>query len=131
LISVFDAEEDIWNAVQAGVKGYLTKKAGNADVLIDAIREVFAGEEFFPAVIAKKLLRRREAKSLSEREVEVLKLLADGLSNSEIAERLDIAMGTVKFHIIHIREKLDATDRTDAVAKGFRRGILRVDDEAI
>lgn len=53
LISVFDLEEDVWNAVQCGVVGYLTKKAGNAEILIDAIREVAAGEEFFPAVIAK------------------------------------------------------------------------------
>ncbi|VGO22443.1 response regulator [Pontiella sulfatireligans] len=131
LISIFDSEEDIWNAVQAGVKGYLTKKAGEVDVLVEAIQQVANGQTFFTGVIAKKLERRSDAPSLTERELEVLKLLANGSSNKEAAVALDISEATVKFHIIHIREKLGAADRTDAVVKGFRRGILRVNDEPI
>lgn len=131
LISIFDSEENIWNAVQAGVKGYLTKRAGDVKVLVDAIREVASGGEYFPAVIAKKLDRRSESKSLIEREMQALKLLADGRGSKEICDDLDISMPTLKFHIKHIREKLDAVDRTDAVVKAFRRGVLRVDDEPI
>ncbi|ADE54014.1 response regulator [Coraliomargarita akajimensis] len=128
LISVFDLEEDVWNAVQCGVVGYLTKKAGNAEILIDAIREVAAGEEFFPAVIAKKLNRRKEAKDLTDRELKVLELLARGCSNKEIMDEMNLTLTMVKYHIVQTREKLGALDRTQAVVKAFERGILKVQD---
>lgn len=71
LISIFDSEEDIWNAVQAGVKGDLTKKAGDVDALIEAIQRVAAGKSCFPEVIENKLKRRSEQKSFTDREMQV------------------------------------------------------------
>ena len=131
LISIFDSEEDIWNAYRVGVRGYLTKKAGDVDILVDAVREVAKGGFYFPGGIMEKLERRRMASDLTDRESQILKLLANGKSNKEIAAHVGIAEATVKFHIIHIREKLNAADRTEAVVKGFRRGILRVEDESL
>lgn len=128
LLSVFDSEEDIFKAVNAGVKGYLTKKAGEVEEVVEAIHEVANGSTYFPAGIAQKLERRNEASSLTARELEVLELLAEGLSNKEIVDRLGISLSTVKLHIINLREKLEANDRTQAVVHAFRRGILHLDD---
>ncbi|MEM6885856.1 MAG: response regulator transcription factor [Verrucomicrobiota bacterium] len=127
LLSVFDSEEDIWKAKEAGVKGYLTKKAGEVEDVIEAIQEVANGGNYFPGSIAQKLEKREGQKSLTERELAVLKLLAAGRSNKEIVDDLNISLATVKFHIINLREKLDAADRTQAVVHAFKRGILHLD----
>jgi len=129
LLSVFDSEEDIWNAVQAGVKGYLTKKAGEIEDVMEAIHEVARGGTYFPSGLAQKLERRRSQKGLTDREMEVLKLLASGLSNKEIGSELDLSVAMVKLHIINLREKLDAVDRTQAVVQAFKRGILHLEDQ--
>ena len=126
LISVFDSEEDIWNAVQAGVKGYLTKKAGEVEEVLEAIYEVAGGGSYFPAGIAQKLERRRAQQSLTPREMDVLKLLAEGYSNKEIMDALDISLPTVKLHIANLREKLDAADRTQAVVNAIKRGVIHI-----
>lgn len=128
LLSVFDSEEDIWKAVQAGVKGYLTKKAGEVEEVLEAIQEVAAGGTYFPAGIAQKLERRSEQDELTPREMEVLKLLAGGCSNKEIVDELGISLPTVKLHIANLREKLGASDRTQAVVFAFKRGILHLED---
>ncbi|MDF7824815.1 response regulator transcription factor [Pontiellaceae bacterium B12227] len=127
LLSVFDSEEDIWKAVQAGVKGYLTKKAGEVEEVLEAVQEVAAGGTYFPASIAAKLEERSGKDDLTPREMEVLKLLAGGCSNKEIVEELGISLPTVKLHIINLREKLKAADRTQAVVHAFKRGIIHVD----
>ncbi|MEM1157633.1 MAG: response regulator transcription factor [Verrucomicrobiota bacterium] len=127
LLSVFDCEEDIFKAKEAGVKGYLTKKAGEVEEVIEAIQEVAHGGNYFPGSIAQKLEKRESQKSLTEREMAVLKLLAGGRSNKEIEDELSISLATVKFHIINLREKLDAADRTQAVVHAFKRGILHLD----
>ncbi len=131
MLSMFDSEEDIFTAVKAGVKGYLTKKAGDVDILIDAILEIADNENYFPTPIAQKLERRQSAKTLSKREHEILQYLANGHNNQEIAVITGLSLATVKFHVIHIRQKLNAADRTEAVANGFRRGLLRIDEEPI
>lgn len=128
LLSVYDSEEDIWRAVQAGVKGYLSKKTGEVDVMIEAIQKVAAGEEFFPDNIQQKLEKRSEQKELTPREKEVLILLSTGNSNKDICDKMDLSLPTVKFHIRHLCDKLNATDRTDAVVKAFRKGILHIDE---
>ncbi len=128
LISVFDAEEDIWRAVKAGVKGYLTKKAGEVEEVVEAIQEVAAGGTYFPANLAQKLEWRKEQPELTPRELEVLQLLAAGCSNKEIMDRLDISLPTVKLHVVNLREKLGAADRTQAVVHAFKRGILHLED---
>lgn len=127
LLSVYDTEEDIWQGVQAGVKGYITKKTGEVDIMIDAVRCVAAGETFFPAAMKRKLENRKEFRDLTPREMEVLKLLASGNSNKDICSKLDLSMTTVKFHVRHLLEKLDALDRTDVVVKALRKGIIRID----
>lgn len=128
LLSVFDSEEDIWQAVKAGVKGYLTKKAGGVSDVISAIQEVARGGTYFPAAIAQKLELRRRQTDLTPREHEVLKLLADGHSNKELADALNISLATVKVHIANLREKLGALDRTQAVVIAYKKGILHLDD---
>lgn len=128
LISVFDSEEDIWKAVQAGVKGYLTKTAGDVDELIAAVKTVCDGGVFYPEAIAGKLRKRRRMSDLSPREIEVLRLLAAGNSNKEIASALAISNETVKAHLSNLREKLGAADRTQAVVLAYEKGILHLNE---
>ncbi|MDZ8117554.1 response regulator transcription factor [Pontiella agarivorans] len=126
--SVFESEEDIWNAVQAGVRGYLTKKASEVDELMEAIHEVARGGTYFPAGMLRKIERRKEKPELTPRERDVLKQLAEGRSNQEIVDALNISLPTVKMHIVHIREKLGAQDRTQAVVIACKQGLLRLEE---
>ena len=128
LLSVFESEEGIGKAERAGVKGYLTKKAGGVVDVISAIHEVAKGGTYFPAAIAQKLERRRQQPDLTPREREVLRLLAAGNSNKELADALNISLATVKVHIANLREKLGALDRTQAVVIAYKKGILHLDD---
>ena len=127
LLSVFDSEEDVWLAVQAGVDGYLTKKAGEVEEVVEAVQEVVAGGRYFPASIAQRLENRKTKSDLTPREMEVLQLLAEGCSNKEIVSRLGISLPTVKLHVINLREKLNAADRTQAVVHAFKQGIIHID----
>lgn len=126
LLSVFDSEEDIWNAVRAGVKAYLTKTAGDVDELIHAVNIVAGGGTFYPDAIAHKLRDRRKKPDLSPREMEILHLLAEGNSNKEMAATLNISGETVKAHLSNLREKLGAVDRTQAVVLAYKKGILHL-----
>lgn len=128
LLSVFDSEEDIWKAVQAGVRGYLTKTAGDVDELIHAVKTVVGGGFFFPEAIARKLKERRSQPDLSPREMDILKLLADGNTNKEMAGILAISSETVKDHLSNLREKLGAVDRTQAVVMAYKKGILHLNE---
>lgn len=128
LLSVYDSEEDIWNAVQAGAKGYLTKKAGSGRALLDAIQTVAGGKDYFPEELERKLNLRRGKPNLTRREHEMLELLAAGRSNKEMADILNISVATVKIHIMNLRGKLGAVDRTQAVVIAYKRGILHLDE---
>lgn len=128
LVSAFESEEEIWNAVQAGVKGYLTKMAGEVEEVLEAVKEIAAGGTYFPAHIVQKIEDRSDKDDLTPRELEVLKLLADGCSNKEIIQRLGIQISTVKLHLANLRVKLDAADRTHAVSNAYKRGILKASD---
>lgn len=128
LLSAYNADEDVWRAVQAGVKGYLTKKAGEVEEVLDAIKEIAAGGTYFPADIARKIDRRKEQRNLTQRELDVLHLLVNGMSNKEIAHQLGISIDSVKQHVTNLREKLDAADRTQAAVEAIRRGIIQLDD---
>ncbi|MDZ8117707.1 response regulator transcription factor [Pontiella agarivorans] len=128
LLSVFESEEDVWSAVQAGVKGYLTKKAGEIEDVLEAIHEVAAGGTFFPAAIARKIETRRNQPELSGAEMAVLRLLGRGLCNKEIVDELGISAAMVKFHIVNLREKLGAADRTQAVIIACQRGLIRLEE---
>lgn len=127
LLSVFEGEEDIWNAVQAGARGYLNK-SGEIEEVLDAIREVARGGSYFPAAIARKLANREERESLTARELEVLQLIVDGNSNKEIMAALNISEGTVKLHVSHVLEKLGAADRTQAAIMAVKQGIVHLDE---
>lgn len=128
LLSVFDAAEQVWNAVQIGVKGYLTKKAGEIEEVLDAIQEVASGGTYFPVQIANKLEQRKGQRGLTPRELDVLRLVVNGQGNKQIADALAISIHSVKQHVVNLREKLNAADRTQAVVEAIRRGIIQLDD---
>ena len=130
VLTTFDNEEYVFDAVKAGAMGYLLKDVP-AGELIDTIRRVHAGESFIQPRVASKLLlefrRRAQApaeEELSEREREVLALLAAGASNREIASKLFLAEGTVKNHVSNILGKLHAANRTHAVTLAREQGLI-------
>jgi two-component system, NarL family, response regulator len=124
VLTTFDGDEDIYRAIQAGAKGYLLKDV-TRQALMDSIRRVHLGETSVPLHLVAKLTERVSGETLSERELEVLKLMAEGKSNKEIATALFISEGTVKSHGKAIFAKLNVTSRAQAVADATRRGFLR------
>ena len=125
-LTTFEGDEDIYQALAAGAGGYLLKDMLRSEV-VSVIRKVQQGYRVIPPEIAARLAEHTPRVSLTGREVEVLQLMADGKSNAEIAEALGRAEGTMKIHVHNILQKLDATDRTQAVTIALRRGILRLD----
>ena len=125
MLTTFEGDVEVQRALQAGARGYLLKNMPPSE-LLDVIRQVHAGKKRIPPEIASQLLEHMSDEGLTEREVEVLREVAGGNRNREIAERLFISEETVKVHIKHIMEKLGAADRTQAVAIGVRRGIIQL-----
>ena len=129
LLTVKEAEEDVWNAVQAGCKGYLTKRAGEVEDVFQALHEIATGHTYFPAKVASKIESRLAHEALTPRELEVLQGLAKGFSNKEIMDELDISEGTVKLHLSNLRKKLNAADRTQALITAVQRGIVDLKEQ--
>jgi two-component system, NarL family, response regulator len=125
VLTTFDGDEDIYRAIQAGAKGYLLKDVPR-EALMDCIRRVYAGETSVPMHLVAKLAERVSGDTLSKREIEVLKLMAKGRSNKEIASSLFISEGTVKSHGKAIFAKMNVFSRTEAVAEATRRGLIRL-----
>lgn len=125
LLSIDETEEDIARAVAAGIQGYLPKSIVRAE-LLDAIRHVHRGGTYFPASIAKRIAARGDRSALTERELEVLRLVVQGRANKQIADTLGIAEITVKVHVSHILEKLGVPDRTRAATLAIERGLIRI-----
>src|SRR2546421_3926636 len=125
VLTTFDGNEDIYRAIQAGAKGYLLKDVPRA-ALIDSIRRVHAGETCIPVHLANKLAERVRRESVSEREIDVLKLMAQGKSNKEIGSVLFISPGTVKSHVKSIFAKLKVNTRAEAVANAAHRGLIQL-----
>jgi DNA-binding NarL/FixJ family response regulator len=125
VLTTFDGAEDIYRAIQAGAKGYLLKDVPRA-ALMDSIRRVHAGETSVPVHLVAKLAERVSGETLSKREIEVLKLMAQGKSNKEIGAAIFISEGTVKSHGKAIFAKMNVASRTEAVAEATRRGLLRL-----
>jgi DNA-binding NarL/FixJ family response regulator len=130
VLTTYETDDHILAAIEAGASGYLLKAAPQEEILA-GIRSVAAGETVLAPSIAAKLVRRVRAEatapiapSLSPRELEVLRLVADGRSNPEIARALHIGEATVKTHLIHVFEKLEVGDRTRAVTRAMELGIL-------
>ena len=125
VLTTFDGDEDIYRAIRAGAKGYLLKDAPR-EVLMDCIRRVNAGETCVPVPLVAKLVQRADAKSLSERQIDVLKLMAQGKSNKEIGTALFIGAPTVKSHVEAILSKMNVISRTEAVVHAMRTGLIHL-----
>lgn len=124
LVSINDTAEDIHRALQAGAWGYIPKSC-EKDAIVRAIRTVAAGERYLAPELSRKLAERNLQPLLSSREMEVLRLVAQGMANKQIASELAIGEPTVKSHVAHILDKLGAPDRTRAVTLAMERGLLR------
>jgi two-component system NarL family response regulator len=123
VLTTYDGDEDIYQGLRSGAKGYLLKDA-DPEELLDAIRAVHKGQKHIPPHVGAKLLERMASSELSDRELEVLQLIATGKSTQVISKALHITERTVNFHINHILSKLGVEDRTQAVIVALRRGIV-------
>jgi len=122
-LTVYEGDEDIHRALEAGAQAYLLKNVVPAQ-LVDTIRAVHAGLRRLPHEVAERLSERGPGPGLTPREIDVLRLMASGLSNVEIARMLKITRGTAKWFVSRILEKLGADDRTEAVTTALERGVL-------
>jgi DNA-binding NarL/FixJ family response regulator len=137
VLTTFDADENVVEALRAGASGFLLKDVTPADFVV-AIKTIAAGDALLAPTVTRRLLdrfadrlppvndqRNTALRDLTEREVEVLKLVARGLSNREIADRLVLAEPTVKTHVSHVFDKLDLRDRAQAVVLAYEAGLIR------
>ena len=130
VLTTYETDEAIVTAVEAGASGYLLKDA-TTDVLVDAVRRAAAGEVVLAPPVARRLVervRQPDAMALSTRELEVLREVARGGSNSSIAHTLHISQATVKTHLLHIYDKLAVNDRAAAVSKAYQHRLLTPDE---
>jgi len=125
MLTTFEGDANIRRALEAGARGYLLKSTPPAD-LVETIRQVHAGRKGIPPDVAAHIAEHLGDESLTERELDVLRLIAGGNRNRDIAEQLFISEETVKVHVKHVMEKLGASDRTQAVAIALRRGIIQL-----
>jgi DNA-binding NarL/FixJ family response regulator len=125
MLTTFEGDVEIQRAFKAGARGYLLKSTPPKE-LVETIRHVHAGRKGIPQQIAAHLAEHVGDESLTEREVVVLRHVAEGNRNRDIAEKLFISEETVKVHVKHIMDKLGASDRTQAVAIALRRGIIQL-----
>jgi len=138
ILTAYDDDSYVLGLLEAGAAGYLLKSARGQD-LIEAVRAIRAGESVLHPEIIEKLLKRAMLKSsgilkpraselLSEREKEMLKLLATGLGNKEIAQRLNLSLRTVKAHMSNIFTKMNVASRSEALVEALRSGLLSLDN---
>lgn len=124
VLTTFDHDEDIYAGLRAGAKAYLLKDV-QPEELFGCIRAVHAGEAYLQPKVAAKLVQRVQEHKLTEREEQILKLLAEGKSNRAIGQVLHITESTVKSHLKSLFVKLDATSRAEAIALAARRGLVK------
>ena len=125
ILSVYEGEEDIWRAAQAGAMGYLPKSVEMPEILT-AIRHVASGDTYFPVTILAKLDERRSRADLTPRELEVLRLIVAGRSNKEIAATLHVSDGWVRLYVSRVLAQLQVTDRTQAAVQAIQRGLVHL-----
>jgi DNA-binding NarL/FixJ family response regulator len=125
ILTTFSGDVEMQRALAAGARGYALKSMNPAE-LVQMIRQVDAGRRCIPPEVAEHLAQHMGEESLTAREIGILRLAAGGNGNREIAEKLLISEDTVKGHIRHIMEKLNAHDRTQAVSIALRRGIMHL-----
>ena len=124
LLTTYDGDEDIYRGMHAGAKAYLLKEASRQEIL-HAVRAVARGQRYLSPAAGAKLADRMGAPVLTGRELEVIRLVAAGRANKEIAAELSVSEGTVKSHLNSVTSKLGVTSRTEAALIAIRRGILR------
>ena len=125
MLTTFEGDVEIQRALEAGARGYMLKSMPPKE-LVEVIRQVHAGKKRIPPQLAAELAEHVSDDDLTAREIEVLSKIAGGNRNRDIAEKLCITEETVKVHVKHIMDKLGASDRTQAVAIGVRRGIIQL-----
>lgn len=125
MLTTFEGDVEIQRALEAGARGYMLKSMPRKQ-LVDMIRKVHQGKKHIPPEVAHHIAEHLGEETLSKREIDVLQKIAGGNRNSDIASLLFISEETVKGHVKHIMEKLGASDRTEAVAIGIRRGIIQL-----
>jgi DNA-binding NarL/FixJ family response regulator len=145
IFTIFDEEEKVIEAVKAGASGYLLKGAA-AGKIVEAIREVRSGGSVIQPNLARRLLKHFHVpddaavpadlrpppqeepatRPLTGREIDILRLIAKGLSNNEAARVLELSRATVRTHLEHIYQKLEVTNRVEAVTEGLRKGLIEV-----
>jgi len=123
VLTSYETDEDVYRAVSAGAQGYLLKDTPQA-AMVEAITTVHAGKRYLPSHIAAHLAERVMRSDLTAREVEILGMLAKGLTNKEIGRVLTISENTVRNHVVSIIGKLDVSDRTEAATAAIQRGII-------
>jgi DNA-binding NarL/FixJ family response regulator len=129
VLTTFDTERDVVSAIEAGATGYLLKDAPRAE-LFRAVRAAARGETVLAPEVATRLvgqLREPAAQPLTQRELQVLELVARGATNREVAARLQVSEATVKTHLVHAFGKLGVSDRTAAVTAALERRLIRLD----
>ncbi|HEX8568280.1 MAG TPA: response regulator transcription factor [Pyrinomonadaceae bacterium] len=125
MLTMFEGDVEIQRAMKSGASAYLLKSM-SSDTIVETIRRVHTGKKHVAPEIAAQLAEHLGEETLSPRETEVLRLVSDGNRNQDIAVKLFISEETVKIHVRHILEKLNASDRTQAVAIALRRGIIQL-----
>jgi DNA-binding NarL/FixJ family response regulator len=127
ILSSYKYEEEIYQAFSAGARGYLSKNASRAEI-VKAIAAVSTGQLSFPSDIMEYITRHDSGGRLSGREIEILEMVAKGLTNKEIAQVLQLSQFTVRNHLNHICSKLEVADRTEAATAALRSGIIHLSD---
>ncbi len=127
IVTSYQTEEEVFQVLQAGALGYILKDLGR-ESLIDAICSVYAGKRWLTSTIQRQYAERALRQQLTTREMEVLRLLARGLTNSEIANVFSISASTVKNHVNNLLAKLEVADRTEAVSFCLSRGLISLED---
>jgi DNA-binding NarL/FixJ family response regulator len=123
VLTTYDGEDEVREAIDSGAQAFVLKGMAS-EQLVGAVRTVGAGGRYLPEAIEKRLAEHIAA-GLTQREMDVLRLMAEGLNNREISARLSITEGTVKWNVNHILSKLEVKDRTQAVTAALRRGIVK------
>jgi DNA-binding NarL/FixJ family response regulator len=126
VLTSYETDEDIYRAVQAGTGGYLLKDTSRQE-MVEAIRVVHAGKRYIPRRIASRLAERMMRSNLTARELEILRMVAKGLTNKQIGRALEISGNTVRNHVNSITEKLEVSDPTEAATTAIQRGLIQVD----
>jgi len=126
VLTTYSGDTQVLRALKAGARGYILKGHVHKE-LLDTIRAVHAGQKRIPPEIAAELANHATDDPLTDREIDVVRLIAAGNSNKQIADRLSIGEATVKSHVTNILSKLGANDRAHAVTIGLKRGIIELD----